>query len=342
MSAHRQTISTADAKRPLFVGVDVGGTNTKIGVVDDGGCTLAFDSIATLQENGVEDAVQRIGDAATALLNSVSLAWNDVTAVGLATPGTMDIPAGMILEPPNMPCWRHFPIRDRLSEQIGKTVVFANDANAAAFGEWWVGTGQQFSSIVLLTLGTGVGGGIMLGELSIDGENSHGAECGHILIDYQDSARICSCGQRGHLEAYASATALVRRTEEALLSDQDSSLRARLDAGEELTTRMLAEEAQAGDVLSQQLIDETCVYLSAGILSLVHTIDPDAVVLGGAMNLGGHQTDVGRRFLQRIRDRVYARTFPAIAENLVVDYASLGGDAGYLGAAGLAREKVTA
>ena len=170
----------------------------------------------------------------------------------------------------------------------------------------------------------------------------YGAECGHILIDYQDSARVCSCGQRGHLEAYASATALVRSTEEALLSDQDSSLRGRLDAGEELTTRMLAEEAQTGDVLSQQLIDETGVYLSAGILSLVHTIDPDAVVLGGAMNFGGHQTDVGRRFLQRIRDRVYARTFPAIAENLIVDYASLGGDAGYLGAAGLAREKLNA
>ena len=108
---------------------------------------------------------------------------------------------------------------------------FANDANAAAFGEFWVGSGSEYHSIVLFTLGTGVGGGIIIGDLSIDGENSHGSELGHMIIDYNDTARLCGCGQRGHLEAYASAKGVIQRTLEALEQPPDSSLHERLRAG---------------------------------------------------------------------------------------------------------------
>jgi glucokinase len=249
----------------------------------------------------------------------------------------MDIPAGMLIQPVNLKGWDNFPIRDRLAHHCGLPVSFANDAAAAAYGEFWIGSGQAFHSMVLLTLGTGIGCGIIIGDCSIDGENSHGAECGHIIIDCSEGARVCGCGQPGHLEAYASATAVVKRTEEALRAMRTSSLTRRMAAGEALTPLLLAEEAEAGDHLSLEIILETARYLGIGIVSLLHTIDPNGVLLGGAMTFGGSQSELGRRFLARIKQEIDRRAFPLLAERIVLDYASLGGDAGFIGAAGIAR-----
>ncbi len=330
-------ISVEQAQHPLFAGVDVGGTTIKLAVVDDEGRTIAATSMPTEEERGPQDAVQRIADCLRGLLRDHELSERDIASVGLGTPGTMDIPRGVILEPPNLPHWRNFPIRDRLAEAFGRQVFYANDAGAAAYGEYWIGSGREFYSIVLLTLGTGVGGGLIIGDLSIDGENSHGSECGHIIIDSSESARICSCGQKGHLEGYASATALIQRTREALDDGKRSSLNDRRKAGEELNGLVLAEEAEAGDALAMQLILETADYLVIGIVTLIHTIDPGAVILGGAMNFGGEESPVGRRFLQRIREGVREKAFPVPAAHVQIRFATLGGAAGYIGAAGIAR-----
>jgi glucokinase len=278
-----------------------------------------------------------MADTIGELVAEASLNVSDIARVGLGSPGTMDIPAGMLLEPHNLPGWYNFPIRDRLALHCGRPVTFVNDANAAAYGEYWVGSGSELSSMVLFTLGTGVGCGVIMGDLLIEGENSHGAECGHIIIDYRDDARLCGCGQRGHLEAYASATGVIRRTEEALSGQRESSLRRWIASGEWLTPKLLAEEAEAGDALALELILETASYVGIGAVTLMHTIDPSGVVLGGAMTFGGHATPLGRRFLERVRAEVQARAFPVLAERVRIDYASLGGDAGYLGAAGVAR-----
>lgn len=339
MAAILDPIPTSDAKRPLFAGVDVGGTNIKLGIVDDAGRTLGRTSIPTEVEQGPEDAMKRARQGLDELLGQAGIGIDDIAAVGLGTPGTMDIPHGILLEPPNLPTWHHFPIRDRLESLTGKIVSFANDANAAAYGEFWVGGGQHYHSIVMLTLGTGVGGGIIIGDLSIDGENSHGSECGHIIIDYHDDARMCSCGRRGHLEAYASATAVIHRTEELLANTtRPTTIREKLAAGkEELTPLLLMREAEAGDEVSLELILDTARYLGVGIVSLMHTIDPGTVILGGAMNFGGHATPLGRQFLERVRREVRLRAFETLVERTVVDFAHLGGHAGYIGAAGIAR-----
>ncbi len=337
MSQPSVTISPETAQRPLFLGVDVGATSVKIGLVDNQGHTLGLTRIPTHAERSAEDAVGRIVAAINEFLGGLALAMADVAAIGLGTPGTMDIPRGMILEPPNMPGWRHFPIRDRLSAACGRPVAFANDANAAAFGEWWVGTGRQHHSIVLLTLGTGVGGGIIVGDLSIDGENSCGSECGHIIIDYHDDARLCGCGQRGHLEAYGSATAVVKRTNEILAAGGRGRLAELAATGHEITPLVIAEVASAGDPLALDIVLETARYLGIGITSLMHTIDPSAVILGGAMNFGGPTHPLGIKFLERIRQEVRSRAFPVLAEKTTIEFASLGGDAGYIGAAGIAR-----
>lgn len=337
MSQTRQFIPRNEAQAPFFVGIDLGGTNIKLGVVDDLGRPLFWLTIPTDIETGAEDASRRMGEAVLRAVQEAGLQPGDIARVGLGSPGTMDIPAGMLVKPVNLRGWDDFPLRDRVSHFCGLPVSFENDANAAAYGEFWIGAGREYHSLVLFTLGTGIGSGIIIGDLILDGENSHGGECGHMIIDCSDNARLCGCGQRGHLEAYASATAIVKHTEELLESGRKTSLTARLEGDEELSPLMMAQEAERGDALCLEVIMDTARYMGVGIVNLLHTIDPNAVLLGGAMTFGGNHTDLGRRFLARIQEEVNRRAFPVLAKRTVITYASLGGDAGYIGAAGIAR-----
>jgi glucokinase len=332
-----ESVTLEDAKRPLFAGVDVGGTSIKLGLVDDLGRSLAYSSFPTRAEENPESGIRRTAEALHQMLASAQLEPNDLAAIGLGTPGTMDIPKGMILEPPNMPGWRNFPVRDALSQAMRKPVTYANDAGAAAFGEFWVGSGRQHDSIVMLTLGTGVGGGIIIDGKSIDGHNSHGSECGHIIIDSRPSARVCGCGRTGHLEAYASATALVKRTAEAIQSGRVSSLSNAMLKGQDLSGKLIWEAAQAGDALATEMILETADHLAIGISILAQIIDPAAFIIGGAMNFGGEANRVGKAFIDRLRNTAKPLLFPAQSRHLMIEFAALGSDAGFVGAAGLAR-----
>ena len=337
MTCLRPFVARGEASPPFYVGIDLGGTTVKLGLVDSRGETLAWDSLPTHVQNGPEDAAARMGAAVLHLVRSAGLEPSEVARVGLGSPGTLDIPAGVMINPMNFRGWGGFPIRDRVADHCGLPVAFVNDASAAAYGEFWVGSGREFHSMILLTLGTGVGCGIIIGNLIIEGEHGFGTECGHIVIDYAESARLCPCGHTGHLEAYASANAVIKRTQEALDSGRRSSIARRIAAGEELSPLLVAEEAEAGDELGQEIVLETGRYLGIGIVTLAHTIDPDGVLLGGAMTFGVLESAVGRQFLRQVRQEFRRRTFPVLAEKTVIDFATLGADAGYLGAAGIAR-----
>lgn len=337
MTSSRTYIRRDEAEPPLLAGIDLGGTNIKIGIVDDRGRTLSWVKIPTEAEKGPEDGVRRMAAALKDAAQQAGVSLEEIVAVGLGSPGTMDIPAGMLLEPHNLPGWFHFPIRQRVAEATGRPVTFVNDANAAAYGEFWVGAGREHHSMVLFTLGTGVGCGIVIGDFFIEGEHSHGAECGHIIVDSRPDARVCGCGQPGHLEAYASATGLLKRAEEALAASQPSVVREWIEQGETLTPILLGRAAEQGDALAEELILETARWLGIGAVTLANTIDPDGIVFGGAMTFGGHEQPLGRRFLDAIREEFRRRAFPVLAQAIKIDYASLGGDAGYLGAAGVAR-----
>lgn len=327
--------SAAVSVSPLFLGIDVGGTGIKIGVVDNEGHTLGFTSIPTEEPKGPQDAMKRVAKSALGLVASVGIDPSQIARVGLGTPGSQDIPRGLLIEPPNHPHWHHFPIVECLEKEIGMEVSFANDANAAAFGEFWVGTGKVFSSMVLLTLGTGVGGGIIIDNQLVVGQNSFGGECGHLIIDPHPNARLCVWGGgRGHLEAYASASAVAQRAREELAAGAVSSLSSKT---EPITTKMIYEAALQNDPFSLKVIDETADYLALGITTVVHLLDPGLVVLGGAMNFGGKSSPVGMRFLDRVSQTFHKRSFEYVANGTKIDFASLGGDAGYLGAAGIAR-----
>ena len=262
-----------------------------------------------------------------------------IVAVGLATPGTMDIPNGMLLEPPNLPGWMNYPIRDRVAAQLKRPTILQNDANAAAYGEYWAGSAKNVRSLLFYTLGTGLGGGVIVDDHIIEGEHSHGSELGHVILE-MDDGRLCTSGQYGTAEAYVSATALLKRFRDALDKNAVTSVRNRMDHGEELTPLIISEEAERGDALSAELIMEMARYLGATITTAVHVIDPAMVLLGGAMTFGRNDTAVGREFLNRVRQEFRKRTFATLAEKVRIEYAELGGDAGFIGAAGCARRAV--
>jgi glucokinase len=338
MPTAQPIIPVNQSQAPYFAGVDIGGTNIKIGLVDNCGQTLAFDSIITNEHAGPQQAVERSAETIGALAAKAGLSLDSIVRVGLGAPGTMCLKRGMLLDPPNLPNWHYFALQAAFEAAIQKPVSFINDANAAAFGEFWVGKGAKHDSLALLTLGTGVGGGIIVEGKLINGVNSFGSECGHLIVDSRPDARLCVWGGgRGHLEAYASASAVAARAEEELRKGAVSSLSQILMHGKAITAKRVYEAALIGDAFSLKIIDETARYLGVGVTSIVHTTDPGLVVLGGAMNFGGSGSPIGERFLEGIRAEFKERTFSHVFEGTTITFATLGGDAGYLGAAGTAR-----
>ncbi len=328
MSAH---VLPQDAQAPFYLGIDLGGTNIKSGVVDDLGRPLSSVSMPTQAHEGPRVGLDNIERAGRAAVERSGLGWDRIDGVGLGSPGTMDIQAGLLLDPPNLPGWINFPIRDELASRLQKQTVLQNDANAAAYGEYWAGAAQGTRSLVLLTLGTGIGCGIVEDGDIVEGRHSHGGECGHIIIQ-MDGGRVCSCGKVGHLEAYASATALVKRAHEALESEASPLLRKALAEGN-LTSEEVSIAAAAGDPLARRLMTETARYLAVGATCLMHTIDPDVVLFSGGM------IAAGPTFLDEIRGFIKVLAFPIPARETRIAYAELGGDAGFIGAAGCARAK---
>lgn len=338
-SAKNSPQSAANLDSPCFLGVDVGGTNIKIGLVDDHGRTLEFDSITSVDENGAQGAISRAAQTCRQLAKQAGVDWDQIPRAGLGTPGPQSLPEGKLLNPSNLPGWHNFKIQAALERELGMPVSYINDANAAAYGEFWVGTGAAQGSLALLTLGTGVGGGLIVDGKLINGVNSFGSEVGHVIVDGRQDARLCVWGGgQGQLEAYASASAVAAQAEAGLRRGRKSSLSDVASAGGSLTAKHVYKAALIGDEFALEIIDEAAYYLGIGVTNTVHMIDPGLVVLGGAMNFGGSQCQIGRRFLEGVRKEFKRRTFPNVYEGTKIDFATLGGDAGYIGAAGIARK----
>ncbi|MGF1582146.1 MAG: ROK family protein [Gemmataceae bacterium] len=316
----------------LFVGLDVGGTTMKAGVVNDNGKAQGdVVSFPTESERGQEKGLERMCETILAAVGAADVEIKDIDAIGVATPGTMDIPAGIILDPPNLKPWQNVPVKEFIRNRFQLPTAFQNDANAAAMGEFWAGAGEEVHSMVLYTLGTGVGGGIIIGGLVIQGEHSHGGELGHMKIE-MTSPRRCGCGRLGCLEAYASATAVVKRTVEALEAENVSTtLTEILEERGKLTSAIIFDAAEKGDSFADKIVEDTAFYLAVSAINLMHTIDPDMIVYAGGMTAAGPQ------FLARIQKHVKELAFPVPAEQTRVCYAQLGSDAGYIGAAACAR-----
>ncbi len=313
----------------LYVGVDVGAATIKAGVVDEAGRPRGAVNLATEPDRGSAHGLARVCEAVRAAAGD---ALHHVKAIGVAAPGLLDIPAGVILEAANLPGWREVRVREHVAATFNLPTAFQNDANAAALGEYWSGAGRGTRSLLLLTLGTGIGGGVVVHDRVLEGAHSHGGEVGHIVVELTNP-RPCGCGRRGCLEAYASATAVVARAREALAAGRGGSLLANL-APAALTARHVFDAAAAGDRLAAAVVEETAYFLAVGTTNLMHVLNPEVVVYGGGM------TAAGEGFLDRVRAHVRKLAFPVPAARTRLCFAQLGNDAGYVGAAACARQLV--
>jgi len=304
-----------------YVGIDLGGTNLKLGLVAPDGKLLARHSTPTEAEGGPDHVLDRMVQAVRDVCEIAQIALGDVAAVGAAAPGPLDSKAGVVVFAPNLPGWRNVHVRDVLQKQLGRPVVLENDANAAAYGEFRCGAGRRVRDMVVLTLGTGIGGGVILDGRMFRGATDTGAELGHMIVHY--GGRRCAHGAHGCLEAYASATAVVARIEEAIAAGESS----RLAASRGFSCKDVFDAADAGDRLARRIVEETADYLAAGITTILHVLNPERVVLTGGM------MSAGDPFLDRIRRRVKEMAFERASSACQIGWSTLGGDAGILGAA---------
>jgi len=301
-----------------YVGIDLGGTNLKLGLVSADGQVLDHFSAPTEADEGPDLVLERMAQAVRDLSAQAGIELGKVAAVGVGAPGPVHWDAGVVLFAPNLKGWVNVPVRDTLREKLGVPVGLENDANAAAYGEFRCGAGRDVHTMFLLTLGTGVGGGIVIDGRLFRGTSDTGAELGHVIV--QHGGRLCGCGNRGCLEAYASATAVVARFK------ADAGEVSPLARQENLTCEDVFK-AVGTDKPAARIVEETAEYLAVGIASIMHVLNPEMVVLTGGM------MGAGDAFLERVRHHVRQTAFESAWKACQVRWSTLGGDAGILGAA---------
>jgi glucokinase len=311
------------------VGIDLGGTNTKFGLLDGEGRPGPTLGLPTPTDRGSDGVVDQIVAGTRQLLGQAGLTGTQVRGVGIGAPGPLRIAEGVVVAMPNIPGMENCRLRDRVGEALHLPAVLENDANAAAYGEFIAGTGRATRDMVMLTLGTGVGSGIIVDGRILHGSHEMGGELGHTII--VPDGEPCNCGQRGCLERYCSATYLAERTARKVRSGQTAtSLRALLDSQGALTARDIHQAVRAGDGLAKAAWEEGIYYLALGCVNICRIFDPQKIVLSGGMTLAGED------LMAPLREHV-ARlhwTITPLATELAV--ASLGADAGVIGAAGVA------
>ena len=313
----------------LFLGIDVGGTDVKLGLIDADGVIHHRDRTPTPRLESPQRVFQYAMDFARRTIVSDTLNGCQLSAVGLAVPGVLDTSEYVLREVVNLPGWLGVPLLDELASVSGITSTVVNDANSAAYAEHALrNLGNQ--SLALITLGTGVGCGVVLGGKPFAGDHGCAGELGHMVIDFSDNAIDCTCGSRGHLESYAGAGGVVTRAKAAL---NDSGR----DGFADLTPREIAEMTESGDLVCLQIVTETAEYLGRAIGLLGQVVDPAVVLLGGAMTFGGTSTATGRRFIDEVRKTVRQTTLTEVGGNMEIQFAALGNDAGMIGAGMVAK-----
>lgn len=317
------------ARTRYILGVDLGGTNIVAGAMpEDGSRELAIHSEPTHPERGSEAVVDRIVSMLAQVISEVIAKYDakpqDFLGVGVGAPGPLDRERGVVVVAPNLG-WRDFPLRDAIADHIRLPATLDNDANCATLGEWWRGAAQGARNVVGITIGTGIGGGIVIGGQLYHGSSDVAGEIGHTTID--STGRYCRCGNYGCLEAYASGPAIALRAREALERDEVSALHKMVKGDLDLlTAATVYEAAHRGDALALEVVRDTARFLGTGIANLLNTVNPDVVVITGGV------TRAGDRLFEPLRAEVKRRAFrPAVAACRIVP-GTLEGTAGVVGA----------
>jgi len=298
-------------KERYIVGVDLGGTNIVAGAMPlDGSREIAMRTTLTLADGGADSVVERIAAMIEDVIAQTSAETgaerSDFLGVGIGSPGPLDREKGIVIVTPNLG-WKNFPLRDEVSKRVKLEATLDNDANCATLGEFWCGAAVGGRNVIGMTLGTGIGGGIILDGKLYHGSSDSAGEIGHTTIDA--TGRRCKCGNYGCLEAYASGPAIAERAREALRGDEtDSMLQTMVDGDlKRITAQTVYEAAKRGDAVAREVVRETARLLGAGVSNLINIFNPDVVVLAGGV------TQAGDELFEPLRAEVRRRAFkPAV------------------------------
>lgn len=311
-----------------YVGIDLGGTNIVAGVVDEEYNIVAKASTKTNCPRPAKEIADDMARMAIQAVENANLTMEQIEWIGIGTPGIANSETG-IIEYSNNLGFKDTPMVEYIRETIDKPVFIENDANAAAYGEFVAGAAKGAKNAVCITLGTGVGGGIIVDGKIYSGSNFAGAEIGHTVIEV-DGAQ-CSCGRKGCFEAYSSATGLIRMTNEAIAEHPDSVM-AEMSKSAKVTARTSFDAMRAGDEYAKVVVDKYIKYLAAGITNTINIFQPDVLCIGGGVCNEGDALLLPVKAI--VMEEVYTRNSP---KNTEIVIAKLGNDAGIIGAAFLGR-----
>ncbi|ALS25623.1 glucokinase [Paenibacillus sp. 32O-W] len=308
----------------IYVGVDIGGTAIKVGICNENGDLLQTYEGPTETDKGTDAILNNIAAYVRHIVSESPFQWEQVEGVGIGIAGFLDIPNGIMKFAPNLGL-RNVPVRDRVQEALGKPVFINNDANVAALGEAWAGAGKGVSDCVCYTLGTGVGGGIIIDGKIVQGFAGMAGELGHMAIVPDLEAIQCGCGKMGCLETVSSATGIIKMAKDAVERGDRTSL----TAVENITAKDVFDAAKAGDEVAARIVNRAAFYLGKSMATVAIVLNPQRFIIGGGVSKAGD-------FLfDQIRDVFRKFTPDLIQEGVEIVPAQLGNNAGIVGAAGL-------
>ena len=306
----------------MYIGIDLGGTNIAGGLVDENGSILKSMSLATKVERGSDAIINDIAYIVKELRGSNE----SIKSIGIGIPGIADPHTGDVIACVNLN-WYHTPLRTKLEALTGLKVFIDNDATVAGVAEFQVSQKGKYKNAVMFTLGTGVGGGIIVGGEVVSGHHGISSELGHMIIG--ENSYDCNCGRNGCLETFASSTAIIRYAKELLKESKENSLMLELSGNniDEIDGRVIFEAAKAGDKLANQVVNRLVKYLGRGIANVVCTLDPEIIVIGGGIS------HAGDFLLDKLRREMESLKYFKDCDLAKLEIAQLKNDAGIIGAA---------
>lgn len=305
------------------IGIDVGGTNVKVALVTDEGQIIYSDSVPTRAEMGYEYTVNNIKQAIYDLMKETNTQAQDIEGIGFGFPGQVDYKTGIVKLLPNIPGWVNVPIAQIMEDEFHIPTRIDNDARCAALGELFTGAGKGCENIVCVTVGTGVGSGIIINGKVVRGASNAAGEIGHIKLEMKDGL-ICGCGDTGCMEAYVSAPSIVAMAEDYIKGGKSTKFREM--ANPEISAYIVAEAAKAGDKVAQRIFKIMGEYLGIGLSSVVNLLNPEKIIIGGGV------ADAGDIFLNPVRETIKSRAMEISGNAVQVVPAELGNRAGVIGA----------
>ena len=307
----------------IYVGIDLGGTNIAAGLVTENGKIVSQTSTPTISTRPIEEIVADMAKVCYKVVEDAKISMDEVEAIGVGAPGTIDNQNGVIVYSNNIKM-ENVKIREMLQKHIDKPVNLENDANAAAYGEYCI-NGNNAESFVFITLGTGVGGGVVINGKIYRGFNGAGGELGHITT--VEDGVDCTCGHKGCWEAYASVTALIRQTKEAMEKNPDSMMNEWAKTNPKISGRTAFECAKKGDKAAKEVVDGYIRHIGQGLVSILNIFQPEKILIGGGISKEGDY------ILNPLKEYVYKEDYNKFMPKTAIEIATLFNDAGIIGAA---------